>query len=231
MKKIFLLCFLLLAIGASARERAGKVIAVEGRAYAITEDKGQRRLVRGAPIFTGETMIVDDHSRMQIKLTDGGILNLLPDTEYKINSYVYGDKRRRNEYTGALVVGGFRHVTGNIARENPENFLIETPVATIGVRGTTIQAFYRKGKLFAECLDGLAFVLNKGGEVEIGPNAEFQAVGVTSADAMPTELSTSPPELQNQNFSSPSGGFSSEVSDPGIAPSETETIIIIEGGC
>lgn len=227
MKKLWTLLFLLCALSASARQRTGKVVAVEGSAKAGVSEKQERKLSRGSPIFTEEIIAVGRGSKVQIQFTDGALLNLTPKTAYRVNAYSYGDKRDRDQYSGELLKGGFRHLTGKIAKDNPDAVEIATPNATIGVRGTVIEAlFTTKGELFIGCQHGLVSVSNTEGSLALGPLAPYQFLDVSNMDAPPQGLTTKPAALESVDFSSPSGGV------PTTSTGFVETGgVTIQGGC
>lgn len=227
MKKIWTIVFLCFALSALARERVGRVQGIHGSAHTSYEGKKDRKLSKGSPIFTDEKIVVPERSKVQVKFTDNSVLNLVSDSEYKVNQYSYRNKRSTDSYSGQLLRGGFRHLTGNIAKNNPSGFHVKTPNAVIGVRGTVIEAVItRKGELFVGCESGLIYVLNTKGEILLGPSVKFQFLNVSSSSSAPEGLSSKPGAIGNRDFSSPPGGI------PTTSAGFVETGgVTVKGGC
>jgi hypothetical protein len=249
MKKIWILLFLILTVTISAREMAGKVTSVEGDSHVKYRDRKDRTLVKGSPVFSEEKIIVGANSKLQIKFTDDAILNLIANTEYIVQDYSFENKKSKNIYLGEILKGGFRHLTGKIAKENPDAVTIKGPNVTIGIRGTLLQAFVRNGTMFVGCEFGQITVASRQGMIVLGPTSRFQYSSISEHDLNPKGLTKIPPELQQQNFTPPPGGVStvapkapadvpksaSESSAPATqaepeSSSETNTIKI-KGGC
>ena len=137
---IFLLTFF--PCGAEDKPQIGQIIATVGKVKAVASDKTERSLKRGDPFYPLEAIVVDTASKAQLKFIDGGIINLIAQTEYRIDSYIFNDPNRISESLSTLVKGGFRAVSGSIAKENPAGAQVKTPLATIGLRGTVYEAIF-----------------------------------------------------------------------------------------
>jgi hypothetical protein len=185
----------------AAESSIGKVIAVEGLAKAC-----ERNLSRGASIFVSDVINVAEKSKIQIKFTDGGLLNLASSTQYKIDSYQF-NSGGENQYSAELLEGGFRAVSGSIAKKNPDGFAVKTSVATIGVRGTLFEANIRDGQTYFGCSSGLVNISNGAGTREL-KSGEF--VSAASFNSLGSVSKVCPPALAPQNFSAPKGGESLE---------------------
>lgn len=103
----------------------------------IVDGKGERRVTKGATVNEGDTIVTGAAGSAQLKMIDGGVLALRPDTSLRFDQYRYAGKEDGSE-RGLLrmVRGGFRTITGAIGRLNKANYLVFTPTATIGIRGT-----------------------------------------------------------------------------------------------
>ena len=97
-----------------------------------------------------------------------------------------------------LVKGGLRTITGVIGRGNQENYQVETPVATIGIRGTHYGlrfceqqgcgSDYADG-LYGGVADGAIGVVNAGGDLTFGNDRYFY---VANRNTAATELLAPP---------------------------------------
>ncbi len=226
MKKKWLLIsiFTLTLLSLEARTKAGKVVSVDGIVHASSDQKGRRELSRGSTVFSQETIEVGGGSRIQLRFTDGSIVNLTPNTTYRIDDYSYNDKRENDRVSTELVKGGFRQLTGGIAKKNPDNFKVRTPVATIGVRGTLIEAVLRGGELFVGCLSGEVLLYNNEGAVRIGPGEKSSFSAVSSDINPPVDLPSKPAVLESTSFEPPAESFPTN-------PDDQAGRVFIEGGC
>lgn len=191
---LFLLFFVPFNSHAEDKKPIGQVISAVGTVKATSADKTERQLKRGASIFALETIAVNEASKVQLKFTDGGLINLIEKTEYRVESYVFKELDKKSEAVSTLVKGGFRALSGAIAKENPTGTQVRTAVATMGLRGTRFVAIFDSGKLSSSCDQGKIVVSNDKGEVEIGPtsNTLFSTVAEGEAPMPSTEM---PPEL------------------------------------
>ncbi len=116
---------------------AGRVVYSYGDVQATSNTGETRKLRRGGAVNEGDS-INTNNGRIQIRFTDGGFVALQPETTYRLDQYEFQGKTDGNEKsTFYLVEGGIRLVTGLIGRKNKETFKLQTPVATIGIRGTS----------------------------------------------------------------------------------------------
>ena len=116
---------------------AGRVVYSYGDVQAISNTGETRQLLRGGAVDEGDS-INTNNGRIQIRFTDGGFVALQPETIYRLDEYEFQGETDGNEKSSFyLVEGGIRLVTGLIGRKNKETFKLQTPVATIGIRGTS----------------------------------------------------------------------------------------------
>lgn len=115
---------------------AGRVIFSHGTAAAEGAG-GSRPLVKGAPVCVGETIVTAQSASVQIRMADGGMLSIRPETKVKIDEFRFDGKEDGSERSViTLLQGGFRALTGLIGHTHKENYSIRTPYANIGIRGT-----------------------------------------------------------------------------------------------
>lgn len=162
--------------GTTAIQLAGNVIFAKGTIEA-QRDGNTRRLAKGDAVCVGETIITSRSGNVQMKMVDQAMIAVGPLTQLRIAKYVYGGTSKDTSLL-ALLTGTSRFITGNIGKAYPQNDLIETPTATIGVRGTDHEARvilpneksgYPSGT-YDKVNSGITFIKTANGEVEIHPN-------------------------------------------------------------
>lgn len=141
-------------------EVAGQVAVAEGDVTDTSADGTHRTLKDGDLVYPGDAFTVGQDSYLDLDFEDGGRILLHPGTTFQIQSYHFepSDHPADADATGAplikpsnpqpenaffrLVKGGLRAIDGLIGQTHHENYGIETPVATIGVRGTAFDVRY-----------------------------------------------------------------------------------------
>ena len=164
-----LLAALALAAGqAGAAEQAATATLAVGTVTAVAPDGSSRALHDGDLVYAGEQITTGDQSYANLDFTDGGTIMLRPDTQFGIQTYHY-DEQAHLEDTEPddsstpppaasadseppqapqenaffkLIKGGLRAVSGLIGHVQRDDYKMETPAATIGIRGTDYEARY-----------------------------------------------------------------------------------------
>jgi hypothetical protein len=133
---LLLVLAVLLPAVAAAIEPAGTVTRLQGSATATMPNGLARPLYVGSTILVGDHLQTGEGARLQIELSDGGMLTLGELSSMTVE--IYG--RVESEGTGLLkAVGGvFLAASGALAKIAPDRVTIETPSAVLGVRGTEV---------------------------------------------------------------------------------------------
>ncbi|MBC8006560.1 MAG: FecR domain-containing protein [Prolixibacteraceae bacterium] len=114
---------------------------MNGDIRVISASGAERKPIKGEVFNAGETIITGPGGSAQIRMTDGGFIAIRPDTQMKLDQYVFNGREDGSERKlVSLIKGGFRAITGLIGNRNKENYRIITPSATIGIRGTDHEA-------------------------------------------------------------------------------------------
>jgi len=117
-------------------------IAAVGDVRIVGRDGTQRAAARGAELREGETILTGANGLAQLRLADGGMISVRGETELKLDRFAYRGKDDRSaSFLVSLLKGGFRSVTGLIGQLNRDGYKVNTPFATIGIRGTVHNPF------------------------------------------------------------------------------------------
>lgn len=115
----------------------GNIHFATGNVSATDSNGGKRVIAKGSTVNTGDTINTGPGARAQIKFSDGSLVSLQPETQFRVDEYQYNGKTDGSEKGAfSLLKGGMRTITGLIGRFNRDNYKVSTPVATIGIRGT-----------------------------------------------------------------------------------------------
>jgi hypothetical protein len=119
---------------AIAQDSSGMVVASRGEVIAMSNG-GSRELKQGDFVYVNDEIMTSNRSFAVLQFTDGAKVTVRPDSTMIIEQYLYAGNDN-DEATLNLVSGGLRVITGAMAKTNPENYKVRTPVALMGVRGT-----------------------------------------------------------------------------------------------
>jgi hypothetical protein len=173
------------------------VILANGPFVAIQSDRSARSLARGSEFYQGDKLWTGPRTRAQIRFSDGAIMTLRPDTEFSVDEYEFDDKdTSRNTSLFTLIKGGFRTITGLIAKLRPDNYKVQTSYAIVGVRGTTIEAVIQGGAFYVGVWQGTVSVNTNKDEILLGFGQDFNYARVTSINSAPKGLVQTPPQFQ-----------------------------------
>ncbi len=131
---LILVAALALSNVAVAEDSSGMVVASRGEVIALSNG-GSRELKQGDFIYVNDEIMTSGRSFAVLQFTDGAKVTVRPDSTLIIEQYLYAGNNE-DAATLNLVSGGLRVITGAMAKSNPENYKVRTPVALMGVRGT-----------------------------------------------------------------------------------------------
>jgi hypothetical protein len=94
---------------------------------------GQSRV--GDPVYKGDVVSTGADSKLGIVFVDGTTFNISSNARMVLNEFVYDPKGTSNSTLISLTKGTFTFIAGKVAKTG--DMKIDTPVATMGIRGTT----------------------------------------------------------------------------------------------
>ena len=114
----------------------GKIVKLTGTAKSQHTDGVEVDLALGDPVYQGDVLSTGPDSALGISFVDESVFSMSAEARMVLDELVYdpGDAENSSMVFN-LVEGAFVFVTGEIAPTG--NMKVETPVATMGIRGTT----------------------------------------------------------------------------------------------
>jgi hypothetical protein len=169
----------------------------------VTEQSGPTEIVRNkrsqpstvnTPVEMNDT-IVTAKAKAKLTFDDNTTVNITEQSKIIIDDFVYDPKNKdAGKLSMKMVQGTARYASGQIAKNSPQNVNIQTPTATVAVRGTdfsmTVDELGRSLIMLLPscnaqtCVTGSIMVSNEVGEVIL--DVAYQATLVTSATVIPT---------------------------------------------
>ena len=99
----------------------------------VSGQAGQTKV--GDPVYLGDVVQTGADGRIGINFTDGTSFNLSSNARMTLNEFVYEPNGKSNSTFFNLSKGTFTFIAGLVAKTG--DMKIDTPVATMGIRGTT----------------------------------------------------------------------------------------------
>ena len=140
-----------------AAEPAGTAAALNPD-VAASGAGGKRPLAIGNPVYMGDVLKTDARGTAEIRFVDNTRLAVGPNSNITIDRFVFGGGNTAKQVVLNVAQGGFRFLTGISAKSA---YSIQTPTATIGVRGTEWEGIYVDGVLKVVLYDGSVRVCTK----------------------------------------------------------------------
>ncbi|MEO5862126.1 MAG: FecR family protein [Burkholderiales bacterium] len=173
---------LVLALSDFAVAASGKFQFVSGDVRVQTKTGEIIAVAKGTEVNEGDVIFSGSPALAQLKMDDGGTLVVRPNTRLTITTYRFnGAEDGAERATYRLDRGSVRAITGQIGKRNKQNYLIQTPTASIGVRGTDHEpAFIPKNEdgypgakpgTYDKVNAGETYIETKGGLVVVKPNS------------------------------------------------------------
>ena len=122
----------------SAQQPIGTVDAADGEVFAIRADGNRVSLEAGDAVFQGDVLETAGDGALNITFSDGTEFSLDENARMVLDELVYDPGTGEGSSAFTVVQGVFSFVSGAIARSGPDAMTVDTPVATIGIRGTKV---------------------------------------------------------------------------------------------
>jgi hypothetical protein len=156
---------------------AGKVDSLSGSVSVSRNGAVAQPLTVGAAVNQGDLVATAPDAWVLLEMVDGGSLTLRGKTRLRIDAYVYSETDKAGSKSWlSLLEGAMRSVTGAIGAFNPPSYRLNTPVVTLGIRGTDHEtAYYPAGStepgiepgVYDKVNEGETFLRTPRGEVSL----------------------------------------------------------------
>ena len=123
------------AVTAAATESIGRIKSADGAAF-VTSGGARRALEVGDPVFQNDVLETGTDGSIGITFIDESRLSIGSDTLLTVDEYVFEPADNEVSFVTRLTQGTLLYVSGLIAKLSPSSARVETPVGTIGIRGT-----------------------------------------------------------------------------------------------
>ena len=137
-----------------AQTRVGEAAVVKNEVVRVAASSTSQINV-GDALIRDEVVRTGLDSAARLVMADSTNLSLGPSAMLKLDRTVFDDEHHYRDVAVRLTSGAFRFVTGH---SDKAAYKITTPLATIGVRGTTLDILSQRGQTIVNLQDGAASV-------------------------------------------------------------------------
>ena len=114
-----------------------RVVLLEGSVTVVGRDGQARAVLKGAPLFTGETVRTDKGSYAVIAFRDQSKVTVIADSEFKLENVRFtGPQSDSGNFVVRVAKGGARLLTGLLGKRDPKTVQVNMITAVVGIRGT-----------------------------------------------------------------------------------------------
>jgi hypothetical protein len=153
---------------------AARIGLMEGDVTLYDAAKKKRAVKVGDHVSEGDNIVTGKDGELHLEMEDGGFISVRPNTKMRIVKYQAKGEESDSAIFG-LLQGSFRSVSGWLGKYNRNNYMVKTPTASIGIRGTdhepyVIPAGSTEGDpgTYDRVHEGGTVIKNAAGRTEVG---------------------------------------------------------------
>lgn len=173
----------------------GTVVAVDGKAQ-VQRGKEAIPAVDALEVRAGDTLSVSAQSKVELQLADDSVFAIPGAATLRVDEFRLPSAQAGGKAVYTLVEGGFRTVTGRVGKSAKDEYVVNTDLASITVKGSAYTAMRcrvsckgAKAGLYVRAESGVITVGNGAGKLALQPG---QVAFVESKDAAPKLVQNSP---------------------------------------
>jgi|GEM_PF-1074684 len=189
-----------------------KVVDIKGDVFAqnrVDKNAAERKLTMGTGLNAKDFLTSQAESYVVMVFRDGEKVTLQPKSEFDIVKYDFQQPGKKDQMLFKLAAGGMRALTGSIGKKDHSAYALDTPVATIGIRGTESETVIDDAfdvntgaaPVYNHVTEGAISVKNEAGEMTLNQGES----SVTVNSSTPTvQIPSLPAKVTNQLSITPS---------------------------
>lgn len=181
----------------------GEVSEVTGKASVTHSDGSKEAIVKGTQIYEGDIIETDAQGAVNISFADESSFAVSNNAKLAIDKYVYNSQDQGGENDFSVLRGLFVYTSGVVGREDPDDVHINTPIGSIGIRGTIISGVIPAdgsgdtGQITV--IEG-AIVINSVTGQEITLSQQFETVQIDTSSGTMTNVGVLPETQMSETF-------------------------------
>lgn len=173
----------------TSSQAIGEVTEVTGEAKIIRADGTEEPVILGTEVYEGDIIETEGASAVNIGFVDESSFAVSSDARIAIDEFVFDPASESGAQDFSVLRGVFMYTSGLIGRENPDSVEIDTPVGSIGIRGTIIGGNINPdGQSDVTVIEGAIVVRNEAGERLL--STQYDTVSLNGINHAPSEVRT-----------------------------------------
>ena len=133
---LVLVCFACLAMPVLAGENHVALVKSVHGDVNVTRQHQTFKVTSGSTLMVSDRVVTAPGASAAIVFKDGTLLTLGSGADILVRDYVFEPKAGRFSFAVYLARGSAIYESGKIGKLSPQSVKVETPKATVGVRGT-----------------------------------------------------------------------------------------------
>lgn len=169
----------LFSVSAEAAQEIAQITRIKHTA-SFTRNGIEHSLRLNMKLHAADIVATQKASRLEITFKDGTVLTMGEHARLTLDSFVYDPDNSLGTLSVSVVEGAFLFVSGLMGQQTNKDMKITTPLATIGIRGTTFWGGALDNPLDVLLLAGKIDVTSPRGSVlldENGKGTTIKALG------------------------------------------------------
>ncbi|MBT7944065.1 MAG: tandem-95 repeat protein, partial [Alphaproteobacteria bacterium] len=154
----------------TAAEAIGTINTISGKAFVVRVDGSRVELNIDTPLYAGDILETDPDGAIGVVLADETTLAMGGDGRMVLDEMIYDPGTQEGSLSLVALKGVYTIVSGMVSKTDPDAMVIDTPVGSIGIRGTQIGLDFADGENLtvvmmreADGYVGEVFIRNEGG--------------------------------------------------------------------
>jgi hypothetical protein len=140
-----------LASPSSAQQTVGNATSTTNNVEGVSRGGSPRPIKTGSQVYLNELVRTGEAAVARLVFLDDTDLRVGPRSEVTLDRFVYNPDRDAGSVIVRAARGIFRFFTGS---QRPQNYLIQTPIASIGVRGTVFDLLVLQDRVTVILVEG-----------------------------------------------------------------------------
>lgn len=164
---------------------AGQITELTGSATIVRADGTKVPAAVGTPVYPGDVVETSADGAVNILFADNTTFAISESARLSIDEFNYNAADQEGTSFFSMLQGMFVYTSGLIGKNDPGNVNIETPVGSIGIRGTVVAGDINPAGEESKItiVDGAIVLTNQAGTMEL--NDAFETASVTGYNDAP----------------------------------------------